>query len=95
MSRVVWESTVAQPHGVHCRVAAKLAEIVSTHKVQVHLSATTGTADCASVLELLSLALSHGSQVRCTAEGPDAELVAKAIDQLLASSEESVYGQPS
>jgi phosphocarrier protein HPr len=89
MNRVVWESKVANPHGVHCRVAAKLAEIVTAHKVQVLITAKTGTADCASILEVLSLALTQGSRVSLTAEGQDAAQAAEAIDRLLSDGEES------
>ena len=89
MNRVDWESRIALPKGVHCRVAAKLSEIVAAHDVTVWISSEHGeTADCASVLELLSLALTEGSVARCTAEGPDAAQAAQAIDRLLSAKEE-------
>ncbi len=89
MSRVDWESLITLPKGVHCRVAAKLSEIAAAHKAQVRISSGQGeTADCTSVLELLSLALTEGSVARCTAEGPEAEQAAQAIDQLLSAKEE-------
>lgn len=89
MSRVVWESRVALPKGVHCRVAAKLSEIAAAHDAAVRISSGQGgTADCSSVLELLSLALTEGSVARCEAEGPQAEQAAQAIDRLLSAKEE-------
>ncbi len=89
MSRVVWESRVANPKGVHCRVAAKLIEITENHNVTVQFVNPQGErADCASMLEVLSLALSQGSVVRCTAEGPEATQAAQAIDHLLSCPEE-------
>jgi phosphocarrier protein HPr len=89
MSRVDWESRVALPKGVHCRVAAKLSEIAAAHDAAVRISSEQGgTADCASVLELLSLALTEGSVARCTAEGPQAAQAAQAIDRLLSANEE-------
>jgi phosphocarrier protein HPr len=90
MSQITWESKVAHPNGVHCRVAARLTEIVATHDVEVRIiNNPEETVDCASMLEILSLALIQGSQVVFTAEGPDAEQVAEAIDQLLSGGEES------
>lgn len=93
MSLVAWESRVASPNGVHCRVAARLAEIVATHDVQVQITGRGEPVDCASMLEVLSLALIQGSLVAFTAEGPDAARVAEAIDQLLSSREEFSHGR--
>jgi phosphocarrier protein HPr len=88
MSQIVWEGRVANPKGVHCRVAAKLSEIASEHDVTVHLSNAQGEiADGASMLEILSLALSQGSMVRCIAKGPDAAQAAEAIEVLLSCPE--------
>jgi len=90
MSRVVWESRIALPKGVHCRAAAKLSEIAAAYDAAVRISSEQGeTADCSSVLELLSLALIEGSLARCTAEGPEAAQAAQAIDRLLSGTEES------
>ncbi|WP_417909467.1 HPr family phosphocarrier protein [Candidatus Electronema sp. PJ] len=90
MSQITWESKVAHPNGVHCRVAAQLTEIVATHDAEVRIIISPEeTVDCASMLEILSLALIQGSRVAFTAEGPDAEQVAKAIDQLLSDREAS------
>jgi phosphocarrier protein HPr len=88
MSEIIWESQIALPRGVHCRVAAKMTEIVATHDTHVQLAAEGGTADCSSMLEILSLALTQGSSVRCTATGPNAPQVAQALDQLLSAKEE-------
>jgi phosphotransferase system HPr (HPr) family protein len=89
MNQVVWDSQIALPKGVHCRVAAKLSEIAAAYDATVRISSAQGeTADCASILELLSLALAEGSVARCTAEGPEAEQAAQAIDRLLSAKEQ-------
>ena len=88
MSQIVWEGRVANPKGVHCRVAAKLSEIAGEHDVTVQLSNAHGEiADCTSMLEILSLALSQGSLVRCIAQGPGAAQAAQAIELLLSCPE--------
>ena len=80
---------MASPKGVHCRVAARLSEIAAAHDAAVQLANAQGeTADCASMLEILSLALTQGSAVRCTAEGPEAAQAAQAIERLLSCPEE-------
>jgi phosphotransferase system HPr (HPr) family protein len=80
---------VANPNGVHCRVAARLTEIVAEHDAQVQITGRGELVDCASMLEILSLALTQGSRVAFTAEGPDAQHVAQAINQLLSGGEGS------
>ncbi len=89
MSRVTWQSRVANPHGVHCRVAAKLAEIAAAHKAQVWITGRGEPVDCSSILELLSLSLAQGSLVSFTAEGSEAAQAAEAIDRLFSSGAES------
>jgi phosphotransferase system HPr (HPr) family protein len=83
MNPVSWESRVGNPKGVHCRVANRLIEIVAEHEADVHITDREEPVDCTSILEILSLALVHGSRVRFTAQGPDAHEVAAAIEQLL------------
>ncbi|MCI5197303.1 MAG: hypothetical protein D3919_13975 [Candidatus Electrothrix sp. AW5] len=100
MKTVSWTSTVANPNGVHCRVAERLISVIDTYEASVHiispgqseqpeqLEQPTYT-NCTSILELLSLGLVQGSQVQFTAQGPDAELVAVAIEQVLSESARS------
>ena len=83
MNSVSWESRVGNPKGVHCRVADHLIEIIDAHDANVRITDRGEPVDCSSLLEILSLALVHGSQVRFTAQGPDADKVAAAIDSLL------------
>ena len=88
MSCVRWESRVANPKGVHCRVASRLTEIVAGHDAEVRIIAGAESVDCTSILEILSLCLVHGSRVSFTAQGPDAHRVAAAIENILSVSEE-------
>ncbi len=74
---------VLNPRGIHCRVATRLAEIVAGHEATVRLEGEHGSADGSSILDILSLALAHDSQVLLTARGPDAGKVATAVESLL------------
>lgn len=89
MSRVTWQSRVSNPNGVHCRVAAKLAEIAAAYKAHVWITGRGEPVDCSSILELLSLSLVQDSLVSFTAEGPEAAQAAEAIDRLFSSGAES------
>ena len=88
MKSISWESRVSNSNGVHCRVASQLTEIVAGHDAEVQIMAELETVDCTSMLEILSLSLSHGSLVSFAAQGPEAQQVAEAIEELLASDEE-------
>ncbi|MCI5165504.1 MAG: HPr family phosphocarrier protein [Candidatus Electrothrix sp. GM3_4] len=87
MNIVSWESTVSNPNGVHCRVAERLIKVVDEHEAIVQIIDRGPPIDCTSILELLSLALVQGSRVRFTAQGPDADRVVVAVDQVLSESE--------
>ncbi len=83
MNSVFWKSRIGNPKGVHCRVATRLIEIIDAHDANVRITDRGEPVDCSSILEILSLALVHGSLVRFTAQGTDAHKVAAAIDSLL------------
>nr|MDU9044526.1 HPr family phosphocarrier protein [Candidatus Electrothrix aestuarii] len=87
MKTVSWESTVTNPNGIHCRVAERLISVIDRHQASVQIIDQGSPIDCTSILELLSLALVQGSRVRFTAQGPDADLVAAAVNQVLSESE--------
>jgi phosphotransferase system HPr (HPr) family protein len=87
MKIVSWESTVTNPNGVHCRVAERLIKVIDEHEATVQIIDQGPPIDCTSILELLSLALVQGSRVRFTAQGPDADQVVAAVDQVLSEPE--------
>lgn len=83
MTVVTRQYRVQNPKGIHCRVATRLAEIVADHEATVKITGSDGSIDCASILDVLSLALVHGSLVSFTAHGPDAHKVLAAVETLL------------
>ena len=87
MKIISWESTVANPNGIHCRVAERLMKVIDEHKASVQIIDQGQPVDCSSILELLSLALVQGSRVQFKALGPDAEQVAVALERVLSESE--------
>jgi len=87
MKTISWESTVTNPNGVHCRVAERLIKVIDEHEATVRIIHQGQPVDCISILELLSLALVQGSRVRFTAQGPDAEQVVTAVEQVLSEPE--------
>ena len=73
--------TVTGQLGLHARAAAKVVRVASCFESSLRLERKEGgrSADAKSILSVLMLAASCGTQLRAVAEGPDEE---KAIDEL-------------
>ena len=72
--------------GLHARAAAKLVRVASGFQSQVLLRRVEGnvTADAKSILSVLMLAASRGTQLQASAIGVDEEAAMAAIEQLFA-----------
>jgi phosphotransferase system HPr (HPr) family protein len=73
--------------GLHARAAAKLVRVAAGYQSQVQLRRVDGsvTADAKSILSVLMLAASHGTELQASAEGIDEEAAIDAIEQLFAA----------
>ncbi len=81
-----WQERRIQVHnrcGVHGRVAARLAELAREDDVSLQIVCASDTVDCASILEVLSMALVCGTEVTVRAQGGRAEAVLDAVQELL------------
>ena len=72
--------------GLHARAAAKLVRAVSDFQSQVRLRRLDGSAsaDAKSILSVLMLAASCGTELQASAEGIDEEAAMNAVAQLFA-----------
>ena len=70
--------------GLHARAAAKVVRVAQRFDSQVELRRidTSVTADAKSILSLLMLAASRGTELHVTVEGTDEEDALNAIDKL-------------
>ncbi len=82
------ECTVQNPRGIHCRVATKIAEIVSAQSAVITIRSSKGEADCSSVLDVLSLGIPRNTQVQFTADAQDTEAVLHHLQSLLTRTED-------
>lgn len=64
--------SVGNARGVHGRVATRLAEIAANYQVCLTLTRGAETVDCASILDVLALALVQGTAITLRAEGEQA-----------------------
>lgn len=81
---------IKAPLGLHARAAAKLVRVASGFQSQLRLQRVDGpggaavSADAKSILSVLMLAASRGTELLASAEGVDEEAAMNAIDQLFA-----------
>lgn len=76
--------TVSNPQGVHLRPAYLIAELAGKFQSDVSLENAGHKVDGKSVLEIIGLAASHGTELKVYADGPDAPEALDAILQLFA-----------
>ncbi len=78
--------------GLHARAAARLVRVASGFQSQILLRRVDGTvsADAKSILSVLMLAASCGTELQATTEGIDEEAAMSAIDRLFAEG----FGEP-
>ncbi len=75
--------TIVNTKGIHGRVATRIAEICLSSGVTATLDFKEEQADCSSILDVLSLAVTCGSEVHITITGPQADTVCEAIEAVL------------
>ena len=78
---------VTAPLGLHARAAARLVRLASAFESDVQLQRidTSVSADAKSILSVLMLAASCGTQLHARAEGNDEAAALAAIEDLFAS----------
>lgn len=84
-SAVERTAAVGFDSGLHVRAASAFARAARRYRAAITVRAGEAAADGKSVVELLTLAASHGSRLRIVAEGPDAACAADELAGLLAA----------
>jgi phosphocarrier protein HPr len=72
--------------GLHARAAAKLVRVANGFQSQVLLQRVDGgvTADAKSILSVLMLAATRGTELQARVDGVDEEVAMNAIERLFA-----------
>ena len=73
--------TVVSALGLHARAAARFVKVASRFRSQIRVTRGQHTMDGKSILGLLLLAASRGSELTISADGPDE---ADAVEALIA-----------
>ncbi len=82
---VTFNHVVKDPTGIHVRPAGEIAKIVSEFDADTTIRNAEHTADAKSVLELMLLDASEGSDLEVTVTGPEACKAASALRRFLES----------
>ncbi len=83
MPRAVAE--VANRLGLHARPSAKLTQLATQYRCEVWLEREGRRVNAKSIMGVMMLAASQGTQLTIETEGEDAEVALKAIVELIAS----------
>jgi len=70
---------VLNEQGLHARPAAKIAQEAQKYDCDIRLTSNGATVDAKSILDILTLAAGHGSEIELRAAGPMAR---EALSQL-------------
>jgi len=84
---VMFEAVIANPSGLHARPAAVFVKAVGRYDADVRvtdLGSGRPPASGASLISLMALGVTQGARVRVEATGPDAEAVARELEELVA-----------
>ncbi|MEY8116753.1 HPr family phosphocarrier protein [Falsihalocynthiibacter sp. BN13B15] len=74
---------IVNEKGLHARASAKLVEVVEGHDASAEVSKDGLSASGDSIMGLLMLAASKGTQIEITTSGDEAEKLADALQALV------------
>jgi phosphocarrier protein HPr len=82
-NKVIKELTVINRLGLHARPAAMFVKVCSKHRSDVWVEKDGEQVNGKSIMGLMMLAAGHGSKLRVTAEGADAEKAVSEIEAIV------------
>ncbi len=83
MSQAQRSVRIANDLGIHLRAAGLLVQVAARFKSDVWLERNQMRANGKSIMSVLALAASKGSELMVTAEGEDADLALEAVCGLI------------
>ena len=84
MSQATTTMTITNRWGLHARPAMMLVEAASKFDSEVKLTKAGGqTVDAKSIMQVMMLAATQGTEITVAADGPDAEEAVAAIEALV------------
>ncbi len=81
---------IVNEKGLHARAAAKFVEVVEAHDAGAHVEKDGMRVSGDSIMGLLTLGAARGATISVETEGADADRLARALEELVASG----FGEP-
>ena len=75
--------TIVNKLGLHARAAAKLIDLASGFESRIRMYRDGREADAKSIMQVMMLAASKGTDLEVAAQGPDAAEAVTAIERLV------------
>jgi phosphocarrier protein len=85
MARLEKTFTIVNTLGLHARPAAQLVQAANRHQSEVTFQKDGTTVNAKSIMGVLTLAASRGSQITVACEGDDAEAALAVVAKLFES----------
>lgn len=82
-TRCTAKVTIVNRLGLHARPAMTFVDLATTFKCDVKVAKPDCTVDGKSIMEMMMLAASQGTELEVIAEGEDAEAAIKALKALV------------
>ena len=83
MTKAIRSVEICNERGLHARASAKFVKTAAGFDAEVTVTKDGHTVDARSIMGLMMLAAGPGARIEIAAEGPDAEAVAKALEDLV------------
>jgi len=74
---------ISNPKGLHMRCAAEVVQTAKKYESKIILCKDCKFADSCSILQILTLSASKGTEIEIIANGPDEKYAIEEISQLL------------
>ena len=71
--------------GLHARPAMSVVDTASTYRSEIKISKGAQTVDAKSIMQLMMLAATKGTELTIKADGPDADEAVAALQSLINS----------
>jgi phosphocarrier protein len=76
---------IVNERGLHARAAAKFAKVAGAFKAKITVTKGEQTVSALSIMGLMMLAATPGSEIEIIAQGPDAAAAIEALAALIAN----------
>ncbi|MFP4105608.1 MAG: HPr family phosphocarrier protein [Phycisphaerae bacterium] len=83
MATVEEEVTIVNKYGLHARPAMQLVELANSFNSIVEVSNASLTVDAKSIMSVMRLGATMGTQLKIVADGEDAEQAVAALKKLV------------